>query len=545
MSDASAASEKERLVLGWRMSVTLALLLVVTAFTQFIKMDAGDKPWLLETSHLWLSGKSLYDNIVQPNLPLITWLYALLLKIAALFSAEGGTVVVATTILLAGASSLLCYHFAAHHEYFKEQPRQRLLLGALMFCVLIVVPQAPNMGDREHLMMICVLPFIIFHLPALATSEVSKKSRVLMAVMAGLVPCFKPHGVVLLAVPVLTRICRERSLKSLFSQEYIITAGVIALYGAAMACFTTGYFSMVLPLLGKTYSSANNGIGVIMEYATSLFAVSVPLADFRWRYASPLRRDIVYLAVLVLGGFAYALVNNGWVYTFNPVDSYILMLTVWLLWEYGWLHKNAAVDEKARKGFVFGRRACLSVLIVLGLWRFCKNVILSYNALACVGVTTGDNDCVRMDKTMMVRVIEEQHAKTFGMISSEFSPWTYVQHKTGALMVTRFNHLFMLPKFIEQGNKFEADNRQILEFVADAFGEDMDRYKPDLMFVDGGNNFSKQGTALDMEQYFLSFPKFVEAWKQYEFLTTIDVCGFSDDYRLREAWCKKDVYKRR
>lgn len=519
----------------------VVVLLLIACVAQWLLAGAGDRGSLLVSARLWLAGKNLYGDIFQPSLPLIIWLYAVPEFLSASTGITAAHLLVLLTFALCLLSVRICHRLIKLHPHFAGNATACLHHSIFLLCLFVFFANCMFFGDREHLIVVLMFPLFLRCMPSLANQALTLPLRIGIGVMAALGACIKPHALLLLAGALALRLRRERFIAVLTGAESISIACTLSLYGLLMWHFTSDYFSVVLPMLLKTYSANTKGPEVIQYYVTSGFMLAVTLADFRLRHDSPYRKDILYFLGLCVFCLSYILVNNGWIYTFYPLNCIILLLAAWVWKEFRWLRQKSIEQGKDTRQFYSGGMACFLTMAV--------NTLAAL--LGCLGWIHAALSPLPSPRAPvydeMNRMITDVHAHSFGTLSASFSFWPEAVDKTGALMGTRFNHLWMLPRFLQADDAFTKENAWILQYVADAYAQDLTRNKPEIVFVDAGKNFARTGKPLDLVKYFSGYASFSDAWKHYALATTIDHCNDPAVTAIqdKEVWCRQDVYERR
>ncbi len=75
------------------------------------------------------------------------------------------------------------------------------------------------------------------------------------------------------------------------------------------------------------------------------------------------------------------------------------------------------------------------------------------------------------------------------------------------------------------GPQFVASYRWIVDYVSNAYAEDLEKYKPDIVFVDISDGIFDYPYPVDIPGLLESSPQFGHAWSEYRRVDTIDVCG--------------------
>jgi len=523
------------------------LLFAVAIYVHFLAGFGGDKDWQLVASRMWLGGKKLSVDIFAIHPPLITWIFA----IAVFISMHVGFLEDYHALVLMGLcavafTTFICDIIIQDHPAFTDKKKKRAQFALLLCAVFIFYTSPVYFFDREHIFLVLAFPYMLCLSPSLYRQSRPLWLRNVIGIMAAIGFCIKPHCLLVFAGLQLISIIRERSLAMLMSLESLIIYMVTVLYMALIWFLTPEYFTVVVPMLMATYSGYNARIGGVYFFIVALFTFAVTFVDFRLRYTSPYRKDILYFVAVSVVLLAYALVNHGWGYTYNPLVSVILITTGWVLWEFNYLKKEYKSHGLPFKQFVFGIRACSINFAV-------NAAIILFVCFQALTVKCEEHrDCLLTDK--LLQAVQEQHAHSFGVLSVEFDRWAILSRQSGIKWETRFPHLWMLPKFIMSDNEFTKQHQDMLEYVANGFAEDLQKNKPDIIFVDAGDEFYSTGKNVDLVAYFSVFPHFKEAYQQYRFLESIEECHSAGEIdKLMEAArknskkksCKYDLYIRK
>jgi len=511
------------------------LLLCVSAGVQWWAGADGDKHYLLVVAQRWLAGKRLYSDIFQPSFPLITWIDALAVLAASSGIVSSGHALATLALLIVGCSVYTCHRLMQFHPQLRDNAPALRLHALLLGFVFILWANPSYFADREHLFTALLFPYMLRYMPSLARQAFPLHLRIAVAVMATAGICIKPYcAIPFLGVQLLLWI-RERSLRMSCSLEHAIIYGGGIVYLATMWHTMPDYFSAVLPMALATYSATNRGIGgVVVLAAGSATMLAVTLADFRLRHDSPYRRDILYFLCLCPFFMAYILANNGWGYAFYALNSLILYLTGWVYCEHRWLARRALEQGASARPFVFGGRACaMNLAANTGL------VLLMYFAAFTAAPQPTPQEELDSD---LIRVVRDHHFQSFGMLSAAFNPWPILADATGARQETRFDQLWMIIKFLTSDAAFSKKNAWIPRYVAEKFADDLNRNKPDVIFVEAGPQFYNTDVKIDLVGYFGAFPSFHDAWTHYSFLQAADRCG--EVHKAHKGGCRYDVYRR-
>jgi hypothetical protein len=518
------------------------LLLMVSSYVHFLSANAADKNWLLVAARMWLSGKKLYVDIFEVNPPLIVWLYAIPVGLSGVlpFLRDYNILV----LLGLGVIMLvirLCVRLIALHPAFAEKEGRQMVFALLLAYTFIFWTAPMYFLDREHILLVLTFPYILRFAPTLARRELPLSTRVAVGLCAAVGFCIKPHAAIVFMALQVLYVLRERSPAILTSVENLIIYAAGALYIIIVVTVMPEYLRTVLPMAMATYDAYSRKLTGIYSIITFAVIMGLTFADFRTRYTSPLRREVYYFLGVCGGYLAYALANNGWAYTYNPLISMARVVAGWVLLEFLWLKSDAEARGMPVTPFIFGARACgLNLALSTGFYLI---VFASYfYAFDC----ESSLDC--RSGRLFFRQVRQYHAHSFGGMSLEFYKWSELSRETGERWDTRFNHLWMLPKFLLSGPDFARRNQWIIDYVGNAYAEDLNRWKPDIMFIDASPEFFSKHPYFDLVGFFSRVPAFREAWTHYGHAGSIDACLPPPDDKPESKGvrsdCRFDVYRR-
>ncbi len=483
-----------------------ALLLAATVYVLFTFGNAGDKEISLVSARMLLQGKKLYRDIFTVQLPPIYYLYA----VPVYISDRIGLLRDFQWLNLIGLAAIVWSAWAAtalvarHPEFASgRMQRQHFLLALIVF---ITCSGAYYFFDREHMFLVLTFPYVMRFTPSLASKQYAPGFRLSLGVAAAIGFCVKPHCLIVFGAVQLLYFFQQRSAAILFSLENGAIYFLTGLYVTFVVYGNPDYVHIVLPMALATYDAANSRTAGMFFLAICLLIFAVTFVDFRLRYTSPYRRDIYYLLGVSAGFLGYALINNGWGYTYNPLACTLLVVTGWVGWEYLYLRREHAARELPVQSFVFGARACA--------------LNLAANALcvtlgALMTVLLGCRAHLQCDQTGREVLQSVSRARSFGTISLDFGIWARLVDETGIHWDTRFNQLWMLPKFFVSDAALAQKNRWILRYVADSFADDLNTRKPPVVFVDEANSFYSVRVHMDLLGLLYPFQNFREAWSHY------------------------------
>jgi len=349
--------------------IGVMILLCQSAWLQVMLPDESDKGWLLHAARMNLEGRKLYVDIIEVNPPLVVWLYQIpewiSMHVAGLadYEALGGIGLFLTALVLCVCARLIRYHPA-----FAADDKRRSQFTVLLALIFIFYSSQQYFFDRDHIFLVLTFPYLLRFMPSLGTRKISLPLRCMIGCLAAVGFCIKPHTVVVFAALQLLFIFRQRSLSVLWSLENCIIAGGFLLYLLSIAYFSPDYFRVIVPMAFATYSEFGNKGSGWFYLPPIVISIGLIFADFRAWYVTPYHRDIYYLMWLCLAFFLYALANNGWGYTYNPLYCIVLLTTGWMLWEYTWLTREQVRRGESERKFSLGIRSCYVSFALPGIY---------------------------------------------------------------------------------------------------------------------------------------------------------------------------------
>lgn len=498
-------------------TVIFWLLIAVGAWIQVSLADSGDKGWLLIAARHWLSGDRLYVNIFEINPPLIIWIYSIPSYAADRLGLSDGTMLGLFGLLFSWLCGEVTMNLWKAHPVFAARPQDAQRLRRLVFVILITITSPVYFFDRDSIFLLGVLPYLVRWMPGLSAFRPPIRQRMLIGVLAGFGFCIKPHTILVFAGIQLLIMLRSRNLSILTSPENLLIYACGLTYGLAVCWLTPEYFTVMLPMALATYSGYNDRGSVLLYLVEDAMVFGIAFVDFRWWRQSPYRPDVIYWLAIIGLMLCYGLANNGWGYSYNPSWICILILNGWVWLEYAYFERQAAHQGVVSRSDTFGRRACIcdfSGVIAL-------NMLIIFH-----GFSTGcDQDIICRTENRITQYFAENQVHTFGAMVAVFTVPTEIERKMNARLVTRFNHLWMIPAFLKQPASFGQTHDWIIRYVAEAYATDLDNRKPEIVLIDTGTSFSSATLRTPLTDLFSHSDAFRLAWRHYHWQADYDFCN--------------------
>jgi len=277
-------------------SATSSTFLILTlaaaamaALLAFLPAAGHDQLWCLYVARHALDGSRLYGpELLESNPPLIIWLSMLPASLAHLTHIPAPAIGKALVVLLEALIAAVCLRL------LPRVSRTQIIALAFVFVTLFNVVPARDLGQRDHLLALLCLPYILLAArraessvkttsnfssrpeaaPFAAAAErpaspartatttplvapspqtVAVTTATLIGLTAGIGLALKPHQALIPIAIELYLILRHRSLRPVLRPEPLAILAVAVAYLTAIHTITPDYLTTVLPLLRDTY----------------------------------------------------------------------------------------------------------------------------------------------------------------------------------------------------------------------------------------------------------------------------------------------------
>jgi hypothetical protein len=473
-----------------------------------------DAAALLHFAQRWLGGEQLYVDLIDVNPPLIFVLNLVPAALARLMSFS------APIALILCVLAWIAVGFAFSWRLLREAAGSigsihRYVLPPLFLFLMIAYP-GPEFAQREHLMVVAALPYLLLALARIERRELPRGVAIGVALFAAIAFALKPH---FLLIPLLVEACVVGScgLRRELRDPVPWTLGLFFVaYAAFVLLVTPQYLGFVVPLAMSEYRNLG-GLGawgvLFNSQLTASAALLLPLgvASLFVRRSLPRLAAVAAFAAVVIA----MVQGKGWPYHALPGESFVLLLAAALLCE--------AFDAQAPR--LQQRRSLAPTLLLVAL------MLGSYYISALTRDTFWRQ--ARFHDSQAGQLLER-----FGKLAAQgpmlvLSPGIYphfpVVNYAGTKMAMRFMTMWPIQgayqKCLPDGRMFRnpAEMAPAESFAYHAIAEDLNRYRPKLVIVDkqpgilmcGGKDF-------DYLAYFRRNPLFEANWQRYRLLAEYD-----------------------
>jgi hypothetical protein len=495
-----------RAVLGLLPALLPALLFLPVVLAPPLNHDVAA---VLSFSQRWLGGEHLYSDLIDVNPPLVFVISLLPAAIAALLPVDA-TVALQACVLALG---LFCWRLSwIARDRAAEGAVTRALLDALPLMVLLSAGY--DFGQREHLMAIGVLPYVI---GAARRAEGERpRGQIAAAIVAGVAIALKPH---FLAVPALVELVvlagRWRApgrgglgaalRASLRDAVPWTMAGVWLVYAASLPLVFPDYLNTVVPMVWDYYLVLGGltfwEVLLVPRLAVAL-CLLVPCLLLALRGRATLPR---LLGAAALGALASAVAQHkGWSYHVLPIALFACALAALLA--AGFLDR-VALPARPRPAALAG-----VLLALMGLYA------ISNNEAPWKEIDYADSEAAGLTALLKHDAAGERVL----VLSPGIYPIYPALNDAGARMTLRTMNMWLLQgayaDCLPDGRRY----REVWEmgraefFVYRTVAEDFARAPPAAVLVDRNPGIPWCGEEFDFLAYFTRHPLFAEVWSHYQ-----------------------------
>lgn len=503
----------------------LAIAMLLPALLQvLLGPDDHDVAWYLYVAAQVMDGARLYVDLVEINPPLIVAFSVPAVLIARAFGFSDILVFELSVLALVVVSLTLCAA-VLRRLLQASQPVGRGYLLLLTLFVLAAVPGTSNVfAQREHIMLILLLPYLLAVAVRATRLPLDKATAVLIGLIAGLGVALKPYFLLPWFLVEAYLVFRLGGKRAWLRPENITLGCILALYAFCVAVVTPEYLA-VARLAREAYSGflATPYTQILFsrraQYVWLAFAAVVLIPSDE--QSRELRRVLFFGTAGLLG--AALLQRKGWPYHLYPsVAGATLLLAI-------------ALRDAIRSGRTLASRAGLAItaaaLVLIG-------AKVGQQTLQVLRPTDYDLYMTRLLPRMTALTREHADGESIFGLSSVPFPMFPVVNYTGVRWGGRFHHLWPVSGlYAERSSSGSPLHYRSLEemggaerFVHDAVVSDMLQSRPRLLFVLMAPSDALPRPGFDYVAYFSRDPRFAQLMNEYDVLDRIG------DYR---------VYKRR
>ncbi len=313
-----------RLIL-WCIAGLLAIPAIIAEFRSPLNADAA---WLAYAADSMLRGRQLYTDILEINPPLIVWLNLPAALMHRITGVSGPLAFRLFVLVVLGASILACVRLSRQLRGPAIILRARLLTLSLLFVLLPLV--AGIFGQREHLALALILPFVVLVALRVQRQPVSRMHALAIGAAAAVGFSLKPHFLAAWLLLLGYRMWQSGKEGPRFLVEDGAVIGTGMLYILAVIVFAPGYFSFAHGTARDYLVFGQHGLSDILLGDTP--AIWLYIAVLCWYILGVPGREGGLAGPLVAAGLGFVMAvglqHKGWSYHYYPVTACAVLLGI-------------------------------------------------------------------------------------------------------------------------------------------------------------------------------------------------------------------------
>lgn len=305
-SPAVSVSPSPRAAPVWPLAVALLLVVAAGVFLWNAAI-VNDVAWQLWVARQLAHGVALYTDIVEVNPPLWFWAAIPIVNLAQLVGASSYHLLLLCVLVLDIVALLLVRVLC--------RDLQSGVLIVLGFPIVTLFAFLDVFGQREHLTLIAILPYLVLVARRADGLAGSRVTAIACGILAAFGVALKPHFLLVPVALELLLLVRTRRLP--LRPENIALGGSLAVYALSVVLFASAYFATIAPMIALAYQGYDQPILVQLDQPVVAMAclvlLSLPL--YGWPRSS-IAQVLSVAGTAFLG--AYFLQNKGWRYHSVP-----------------------------------------------------------------------------------------------------------------------------------------------------------------------------------------------------------------------------------
>lgn len=297
----------------WALWLVVGIYLGVVLFSSHLNHDVA---WIIYSSREMMKGAQFGRDVIDVNPPLIWWF-----TMPSVFAAQVTGLSVAMSfrifILLLIALSILL---------LKRSDESIAGWQMAAIAAALVLMPGYDFGQREHIMLILVLPYLATALQSQRT--LPRWLKISTGLLAGIGICLKPYFLLIPIGVELARWFTTGNFRALFRLQTFSMGLIGVIYIPAALLLAPQYFSHVLPVAMTSYSVYNNPpiavlSAMLVKSTQALLALAAAFnAKAEWNTA------IAFLVAAAAAALAVMAQSKGWNYHILPVPFFLVVAVV-------------------------------------------------------------------------------------------------------------------------------------------------------------------------------------------------------------------------
>ncbi len=286
-----------------------------------------DTSWYFTGVNIWRGGGELYVDVIEVNPPLFFYIVGFALFVGEIFSLTNrhGMYLFLFILTIFSFSSVfyLCTKLFSNKIHIYS-----IIIASIIGILFLPIHY---FGQREHVLVILVIPYILNHARVVTVNSVSFPERVFWAIIALPGLLLKPHFFTLPLFLTIFEIFRVRSFKPIFIPENFTFLAGGMLYALFVAYQHPEYYTSIIPkaqLAYGAYGVSAREVIIKPSLLASMFVVLISVFCCRNDYC---RVSQVLLWSMLAFCVSYLTQFKGYDYQTLPLQTTALIAVVWYL----------------------------------------------------------------------------------------------------------------------------------------------------------------------------------------------------------------------
>ncbi|MCC7273226.1 MAG: hypothetical protein IT561_11210 [Alphaproteobacteria bacterium] len=508
-----------RLALAAAVAFGLAVPLVWAAAQFYAPLD-HDTGAILYFAHRWLLGDRLYVDLIDVNPPLVFVLGLVPVVVHRALGISEPTALIGTVVVASVLSAWVTWRLLAMRSRQLGRGEMGSLTATLVPLALLFALLTPGeLGQREHLMVMLTVPYVVFTALRLERRTVPMPLAVGIALAAATGFALKPF---FLVVPALLEgfilvVCGRRAFRD--PVPWTMAAVWAAYVGATLLLFRE-YVDTILPMTFEYYSRLGDSSPMVAFNRGFLpveagIAVLALVAGFMVR-----SRTAQCLALFAIGAAATTIIQGkGWSHQWLHADLAFILLSAAVM--------AAAVERYGPTDML--RRRRLGATLVVAMLAFAY-VAANNDAPPWFRVDRMGYDG-RLGRQINLVEAEARPGEPILALSPGIYPFFPMVNYTGTRMAMPYMSMWVLqgvykncpasgqPQAFNAPDAMAPAERRVFETVTDGLVAG----KPRIVIVDRIPGMPTcDGKVFDYLAYFLQNPRFATEFLNYDLYKAFD-----------------------
>ena len=513
--------------------LAISFTLVFLAFwiaRYFLTPLGHDQSCLLFEAGRFLAGNEIYGpHLRELNPPVIIWFSAIPILLSHHLSVPVVYLFRSLVLLMVCMNVVWCVSLLARSG--KITSGVALTLYGIFVLQVQLHIWASDFGQREHLLVLLLFPYLLA--TATRVARLSPLERGALGLAAGSAIWLKPHQILVVIGFELFCALRARSLRHIFSVEFISMVLTACMLLVLVLVYTPLYVHQVVPLLSDVYwAYGTDTFTSLLLRAPLLPVVFLVVLLYCFLLLSLLKDWTIPAALLVCsiaGYFAFAVQQTTWFYHLYPFLAFFFFALFYLLVDIF----HPFLEKIGESPFLTGRPAlalsgCAFLLVIL---------FMVHPSI----VRNRPNSTVSAPLDLFFNQVEPG---TTVYVFSTSVPSLASAYKHDLNWGSRYAGLWMLPAIIQNemgrtssSTPFKKLSAQTTSRLAaqqrQEITEDLNYWQPTIVLISlctrERNCQGMEGKDIDLLAWFKRSPDFARTWLRYD--RQSDIEGY-EVYRL-------------